>query len=193
MRYYLSLGSNLGEKTENLARARGLLERGGIRIVRSSSLYRTQPVGMSDQPWFVNQVIEIATALRPQGLLRVLKKAEKELGRRAGPANGPRIIDMDILLAGNLVVEGKKLVIPHPRLPQRNFVLVPLEEIAPDTVHPVIKKTVLDLRRASPDPAVVRKLKPRRGAGKRAGRSGGEINPKKKHTGKQGHQGGTDR
>jgi 2-amino-4-hydroxy-6-hydroxymethyldihydropteridine diphosphokinase len=188
MRYYLSLGSNVGEKSENLGRARRLLERSGIRVVRSSSLYRTQPVGTSDQPWFVNQVIEIATALRPQGLLRLLKKVEKALGRRPGPVNGPRMIDLDILLAGNLVMKGKKLTIPHPRLPQRNFVLVPLEEIAPDTVHPITKKTVLDLCRASQDPAVVRKLKPHRDAPKRAGRSAGEINPKKGRTGRPDHQ-----
>lgn len=193
MRYYLSLGSNIGEKKRNLARARRLLERSGIRIVRSSSLYYTQPVGMSDQPWFVNQVIEISTALRPQGLLRLLKKVEKDLGRRTGPVNGPRRMDLDILLAGDLVVRGKKLIIPHPRLPQRNFVLVPLEEIAPDTIHPLIKKTVSELCRDSEDSAVVRRLRPRRCAGWRAGQSAGEVKPKKERKGRQGFQGGTHR
>jgi 2-amino-4-hydroxy-6-hydroxymethyldihydropteridine diphosphokinase len=179
MRYYLSLGSNLKEKTRNLARARRLLERSGVRIVRSSSLYHTQPVGKSDQPWFINQVIEIATALRPQGLLRLLKSIERKLGRRPSPVNGPRLIDLDILLAGDLVMKGKTLIIPHPRLRQRNFVLVPLEEIAPDAVHPVVKKTVLDLCRSSEDPAVVRRLRPRRSARQRAGQSAGEIKTRK--------------
>jgi 2-amino-4-hydroxy-6-hydroxymethyldihydropteridine diphosphokinase len=185
MRYYLSLGSNIGKKERNLARARRLLERSGIRIVRSSSVYRTEPVGMSRQPWFVNQVIEIATALRPQGLLRLLKKAEKDLGRRPGPVNGPRPIDLDILLAGERVVKGKGLVIPHPRLAQRNFVLVPLEEIAPRTIHPLFKKTVSELCRVSEDTAVVRRLRPRRVASRRTGPGGGEVDSDKARTGKQ--------
>ena len=176
MRYYLSLGSNLGEETRNLARARSLIERSGIQIVRSSSLYSTQPVGMSDQPWFANQVIEIATALRPPGLLRLLKKVEKTLGRRPGPINGPRLIDIDILLAGDLVLTEKDLVIPHPRLQHRNFILVPLKEIAPEAVHPVTKTTVLDLFKTSRDPAIVRKLRPRRDELRRAGRGTAKLN-----------------
>jgi 2-amino-4-hydroxy-6-hydroxymethyldihydropteridine diphosphokinase len=190
MQYYLSLGSNLGEETRNLARARRLLERNGIQIVRSSSLYRTQPLGMSDQPWFTNQVIEIATALRPPGLLRLLKKVEKTLGRRPGPINGPRLIDIDILLAGDLVMKGKNLIIPHPRLQQRNFVLVPLKEIAPEAVHPVLKLTVLDLCKTSKDPALVRKLKPRRDDRCRVDGSIGDMKLKKRPAGRQTHKGG---
>lgn len=190
MRYFLSLGSNLGEETKYLARARRLLERSGIQIVRSSSLYSTQPVGMSDQPWFANQVIEIATALRPPGLLRLLKKVEKTLGRRPGPINGPRLIDIDILLAGDLVMKGKNLIIPHPRLDKRNFVLVPLKEIAPETIHPVTKTTVSDLCKTSEDAAIVRRLRPCRDDRNRAGRGAGDINPKKGCAGRQTHKEG---
>jgi 2-amino-4-hydroxy-6-hydroxymethyldihydropteridine diphosphokinase len=192
MQYYLSLGSNLGEETRNLARARRLLERSGIQVVRSSSLYRTQPVGMSDQPWFLNQVLEIATSLRPQELLRLLKKAEKALGRSPGPVNGPRVIDIDILLAGDLVIKGKNLIIPHPRLQHRNFVLAPLREIAPEAVHPVLKLTVLDLYKVSEDPAIVRKLSLRRGNRRQAGKGTAYENPGKGGAGRQGHQEGKD-
>jgi len=187
MRYYLSLGSNLGDETENLARLRCLLEQSGIRVVRASSLYRTQPVGLAGQPWFLNQVLEIDTSLGPRGLLHLLKKVETTLGRKPGPVNGPRVLDIDILLAGDLVLKTKNLVIPHPRMPQRNFVLVPLKEIAPRAVHPVLKMTVFDLCRVSQDSAVVRKLRSRREDRWRAGGSTPYMKRKKSPARRRGH------
>jgi 2-amino-4-hydroxy-6-hydroxymethyldihydropteridine diphosphokinase len=158
MRYYLGLGSNTGDSLENLAAAAGRLKQEGIRIVRRSSIYRTEPVGLKKQPWFYNQAIEIETALSPAGLLKAAKAIERELDRKPGPKNGPRPMDIDILLAGDEIVETPDLAIPHPRLTERRFALVPLAEIAPEAVHPVRKKTIRALLRNCPDQSVVKIL-----------------------------------
>lgn len=139
---YLSLGSNIGDREEHLRRARELLEDAGVRIIRTSSLYETEPQDVRDQPWFLNMVIEVETALFPKQLLACIHKIEHELGRKRTTAKGPRTIDIDILLYGNFVVETAQLNIPHPRMAARRFVLEPLHEIAPGLRHPIMKKTV---------------------------------------------------
>ena len=129
-----------------LRRCRGLLERSAIRILRGSSVYETEPVGPRQQPWFLNQVVEVETELGPQELLDAVKSIEAEMGRIHGLDGGPRVIDIDILLAGDRTLDTGRLQVPHPRLAQRNFVLVPLSEIAPEAVHPGLGKTIRELR-----------------------------------------------
>lgn len=155
MRYYLSLGSNLGRREGNLERARRLLELRGIRILCRSSLYETQPVGYADQPPFVNQVLGVESRSEPGALLDAIKNLEKAMKRVPGRRFGPRIIDVDILLAGRRVIRSSRLRVPHPRLAERRFVLTALAEIAPGAVHPVLKKTIRRLLRETTDASEV--------------------------------------
>lgn len=158
MIYYLSLGSNLGRRPSNLARARRLLERNGVEVLASSSVYETEPVDYADQPWFLNQVLKVRSKTDPAGLLRLAKSVEAEMKRRPTVLKGPRTIDIDILFAADLVIDKPGLVIPHARLERRNFVLVPLKEIAPRLRHPVSGKTVTELARTAADTGRVKKL-----------------------------------
>lgn len=155
MVYFLSLGSNLGRRAANLARARRLLTESGVEIVQASPIYETEPVDLPDQPWFLNQVIEVRSALEPPALLRLIKSVEAAMKRVPTVAKGPRTIDIDILLAGGLIVDSPDLVVPHPRLHLRNFVLVPFSKIAPDVRHPALGKTIRELAAGSADPSRV--------------------------------------
>jgi 2-amino-4-hydroxy-6-hydroxymethyldihydropteridine diphosphokinase len=159
MRYFLSLGSNLGDKKINLAHALTLLEQQGVRILRASSFYRTQPVDCPGQLWFFNQVVEVSTPLNPYDLLGLIKGIEKRMGRKRSRVGGPRPIDIDILLAEDCIIRTKRLTVPHPRMQKRNFVLVPFKEISRQTLHPLLKKTILELWKESLDSSAVRKLK----------------------------------
>lgn len=161
MKYFLGLGANVGDLELNLSKARSRLEKDGVRIVSASSLYRTEPVGCSGQAWFLNQVIEVETNLSPRRLLNLAKRVERALNRRPGPPNAPRPIDIDILLSGDMVLRTERLTIPHPRLAERNFVLIPLAEIAPDQIHPILKRTIAMLKLRSKDRACVELFKKR--------------------------------
>ncbi|MDO9516409.1 MAG: 2-amino-4-hydroxy-6-hydroxymethyldihydropteridine diphosphokinase [Syntrophales bacterium] len=134
---FLGIGSNMGNPAANCAAAeRHIYDIGGVAVLRCSSLYRTQPVGFEEQDWFVNGVIEVRTALGPRPLMDALLGVEDKMGRVRNGKWGPRIIDIDILFYGQTVINEKNLVIPHPRLHKRRFVLVPLDEIAPHAIHP---------------------------------------------------------
>ena len=144
---YLSLGSNMGDRRHNLESALDVLAR-EISIKAVSSIYDTKPVGNTLQPRFLNLVFEATTSLAPPDLLTFIKNIEKTMGRDLGPVNSPRPVDIDILFYGNQVIELPGLIIPHPRLAERAFVLVPMAEIAPGFVHPVTGKTIRQMLQA---------------------------------------------
>ncbi|MGD9346892.1 MAG: 2-amino-4-hydroxy-6-hydroxymethyldihydropteridine diphosphokinase [Candidatus Aminicenantes bacterium] len=158
MRYFLSLGSNLGDKSHNLERAAELLTKAGIRIVSASSVYETEPVGIATEGWFYNQVLEVETHYTPEELIFHLKRIEEDMGRRPSTILRSRSIDIDILLAEDKIVGTKNLQIPHPQLAKRNFVLYPLVEIAPEMVHPLLKEKIITLLERSKDRSRVKKL-----------------------------------
>ena len=141
---YLGLGTNLGDRKQNINKAIGAISL-KMSISKQSSLYETTAWGYTDQPDFLNQVIQVETNLSPLRLLNFLKKTEVELGRVENFRYGPRLIDIDILFYDDLIKTTSRLQIPHPRIPERAFVLVPLNEIAPGFVHPVLKKTIAEL------------------------------------------------
>jgi 2-amino-4-hydroxy-6-hydroxymethyldihydropteridine diphosphokinase len=141
---YLGLGSNMGDREDNLDRALGFLSP-RLRIEKVSSVYDTEPIGNVNQPRFLNLVCQVYTRLAPSELLTLAKGIERKLGRVFGRPNTPRPIDIDILFYGDQVIETPELIIPHPKLTDRAFVLIPLDEIAPDLVHPVNGKTIKQL------------------------------------------------
>ena len=144
---YLALGTNLGNRLANLNTAISSLSP-QMNVKVKSHVYETPPWGFADQPAFLNQVVKAETDEGPEHLLRHLKRLEAALGRVPNFQNGPRLIDIDILFYDDLVLDTTSLVIPHPRLHERAFVLVPLADIAPDLVHPVLHKPVHELLRA---------------------------------------------
>jgi 2-amino-4-hydroxy-6-hydroxymethyldihydropteridine diphosphokinase len=127
------------------------LGKAGVRVERVSSFYKTEPVDFGPQAWFLNCAVEASTALMPMQLLKAVKSVERALGRRPGVSKGPRPIDIDILLYENVVVRTAALTIPHERMNERRFVLVPLRELAPAARHPVSKRTVAEMLQDAPD------------------------------------------
>jgi 2-amino-4-hydroxy-6-hydroxymethyldihydropteridine diphosphokinase len=156
---YLSLGSNKGDRAHYIARAIEALGANGIKVLRQSSLYETEPVETTSKAWFLNCVIEAETKLLPPQLMHTLLDIERSLGRRRRVLRGPRFIDMDILFYGDGVVSTGQLEIPHARMAQRRFVLVPFAEIAPEARHPVLKKKIAELLQETSDRSEVRSYK----------------------------------
>ncbi len=198
---YIGLGSNLGDREANLREAGLRIER-LITVVRRSSIYETEPVGLFEQPWFLNQVIEgivrqaagLSTAdatcdeepdklaacrticrtfaIQAQAFLSDLLKIENEMGRERTSVNGPRVIDIDLLLFGDSIIDHSKedkqlrrtdqleVIVPHPRMHARRFVLEPLCEIAPQLIHPILKKTIQEILASLDDPSIVRRYDP---------------------------------
>ncbi|MBK6822971.1 MAG: 2-amino-4-hydroxy-6-hydroxymethyldihydropteridine diphosphokinase [Saprospiraceae bacterium] len=152
---YLLLGTNLGKRKYQLDKAKGFIENLIGKIQSESSLYETQPWGNPDQPSFLNQAIAIKTQLTPDQMLQEIHNIEKQMGRVRKEKNEPRIIDIDILLWGKNVIKGMDLEIPHPKLHLRNFVLVPLMEIAGNEIHPIFKKSIEELYEECEDPLEV--------------------------------------
>ncbi len=153
---YLSLGSNLGDRAANLRAAIAKLAALGS-VDAISSFYETEPVEFASQPWFLNCAAKLNTEKMPRQLISAILSAERSMGRQRTQKNGPRIIDIDILLFGSSVIETASLTVPHPRLHERRFVLEPLAEIAPEVRHPVFKRTMRELRDALPAGQAVRR------------------------------------
>jgi 2-amino-4-hydroxy-6-hydroxymethyldihydropteridine diphosphokinase len=152
---FLGIGSNLGDRKQNLDQAKGLLS---LNILRSSSLYETEPVGYLDQSWFYNAVIQIEGGLTAHELLHRCQYVERRMGRKRDIPKGPRVIDIDILFFGNVILNEPDLILPHPAIAERRFVLEPMNEIASNFVHPILNKTIHQLLLECPDTSVVKKL-----------------------------------
>ena len=155
---YLLIGGNLGDRLANLHAAKeAMAERFG-QATKASAVYETAAWGLQHQPAFLNQAVEISTPLRAEQVLEQLLQIERSLGRIRNEKYGPRLIDIDILLFNNEVIDRPGLKVPHPQMPNRRFVLTPLNEIAADIVHPVLQKTVAQILADCPDPLSVNKI-----------------------------------
>jgi 2-amino-4-hydroxy-6-hydroxymethyldihydropteridine diphosphokinase len=154
---FLLLGGNIGDREKNFETAKDLLGKNGGSITRQSSLYETEAWGKNDQPAFLNQAVEIETELDAKELMEQIFKIEKSMGRERKEKYGPRLIDIDILLFNQEQRDDVFLTIPHPQMQNRRFVLVPLVEIAPRLLHPILKKTIGQLLKDCPDNLEVKK------------------------------------
>jgi 2-amino-4-hydroxy-6-hydroxymethyldihydropteridine diphosphokinase len=163
---YIAMGSNVGDRAAMLARAVEEMNRAGLRVLRESSLYATQPVGGPPQAWFLNAVVEAETGWMPLRVLHTLQKIERAMGRRRTVLRGPRTLDLDILFYGSSVIRSRELEVPHPRLPLRRFVLAPLAELAPTLSHPLLHRTIGELLAESTDSSQVRRWRPSCEAGR---------------------------
>lgn len=157
---YLGLGSNVGDSETLLRSALDRLNGPDLKLLRVSSLYETEPVGLREQRWFLNLVAEFETDLFPKQLLHRIEKIERDLGRKRTVRNGPRTIDIDILLYGNSVVSTEELEIPHPRYRDRRFTLAPLTELNPELRDPVTRRSMTEMLSALKDQAIRKKKIP---------------------------------
>jgi 2-amino-4-hydroxy-6-hydroxymethyldihydropteridine diphosphokinase len=157
---YLSVGSNLGDRLANLRQGISHLQEAGISVTKISSYFETEPIGFLDQPWFLNIALELETCLTPHQLLACCSRIEEQQGRVRSLLNGPRTLDLDILLYENFIIKDPLLVIPHPDMAERRFVLQPLAQIAPDQVHPTLKTTIRSMLDRCPDLSTVRCYSP---------------------------------
>ncbi len=155
---YLSLGSNLGDREKNLRTAIAALTDAKVRVIRVSSFYETEPVDLREQPWFLNCAVHAETKLPAIDLLLALRAVESRMGSRKLVPKGPRLIDLDILLYGDVTIDTPELQVPHPRMLLRKFVLAPLAEIVPNLKYPSWKGTVNQLLANLGDSSIVRKL-----------------------------------
>lgn len=158
IRGYISLGSNLGNKSAHVKEAARRLEGPGLMVTRSSGLWLTEPVDGAGPEWFVNSVVEIATTLGPFELLDRCLDVEVAMGRKRLTTTRARTADVDILLLGRQVIEDARLTVPHPTLYQRRFVLAPLHELAPNLEHPQLGQTVSRMLEACTDPAMIMRI-----------------------------------
>jgi 2-amino-4-hydroxy-6-hydroxymethyldihydropteridine diphosphokinase len=153
---YLSLGSNVGDRPENLKDAIAALVDAEVEVRRVSSIYETEPVDLQEQPWFLNCVVEAQTKLPPLDLLHALRAIEARMGSEKLVVKGPRLIDLDILLYGDKTIDTPELQVPHPRMHLRRFVLVPLAEIAPRARHPRSGQSAAEMLASAADESKVR-------------------------------------
>lgn len=156
---YLSLGSNLGDRSSNLRQAIDKLGEVG-KVAAVSSFYDTEPVELTSQPWFLNCVAKLDTEKMPRQLMAAILAIEQRMGRQRKQQKGPRTIDIDILLFGSSIIDIPSITVPHPKLHQRRFVLEPLAEIAPELRHPLFKRSVRELRDALPAGQTVKRVPP---------------------------------
>ncbi|WP_207496652.1 2-amino-4-hydroxy-6-hydroxymethyldihydropteridine diphosphokinase [Aridibaculum aurantiacum] len=155
---FLLLGGNLGDRKKNLEDALQLINERAGKISAASAFYETAAWGKEDQPNFLNQAVTLETRLSPTDLLRMLLAVEKDLGRERIEKLGPRLIDIDILFYGDMVLHSDQLTIPHPHITKRRFVLEPLHDLAPDLIHPAYNKTIAQLLQECTDPLPVVRL-----------------------------------
>lgn len=154
---YLSIGSNVGDRETQLRQALSRLA-DVTQVIAVSSFYETEPVEFTEQPWFVNCAASVSTNKTPQELMTSLLEIERELGRKRTQKKGPRSIDIDLLLFDDMIINSQEIMIPHPAMQQRRFVLEPLAEIAPNVEHPILKKTIRELLKALPAGQTVRAM-----------------------------------